>query len=76
MKTAAEINAEKIEDIINDYNNPAQGIVVGYDFRTSDALKLARRIVEAFPELRPHQQSVDEHGRTKPIAAPLPWARP
>ncbi len=73
MKSAAEINAERIEAIIAAYNNPAQGIVVGYDFRTSDELKLARAIVEAFPELRPHQQSMERDGMSRAILAPLPW---
>ena len=74
MKSAAEINAKKIEAIILEYENPARGIVVGYDFRTTDALKLARRIVEAIPELRPAQQEFLADGSTRTIAAPLPWA--
>ena len=76
MKTAAEINAEKIEAIIEAHNNPAQGIVVGYDFRTSDALKIARRIVEAFPQLQPPQFTSERDGTSRTIVHPLPWSRP
>ena len=65
MKTAAEINAERIE-----------AIIVGYDFRTSDALKLARKIVEAFPELQPPQYTSVRDGTSRVIVHPLPWARP
>jgi hypothetical protein len=67
MKTAAEINAERIEAII-DSCSPPEG------YRGLGARDIAQRIVEAFPELRPAQQSMDEHGRSHTIAEPLPWA--
>lgn len=65
MKSAAEINAERIAAIIREMREH----VTLYS-----AADIARKIVEAFDVLRPHQQSMDEHGRTRPIPAPLPWA--
>lgn len=67
MKTAADVNAELIEAIIIDhmYRSPERS-----------AAALARKIVEAIPELRPHQQEMLPDGTTRPIVAPLPWAHP
>lgn len=62
VKSAAEINVQRIE-----------AIIVGYDFSTRNALKIARKIVEAFPELRSHQQTMECDGTSKPIVTPLPW---
>lgn len=76
-KTAAEINAERIEAIIIDHNNRC-GFPELSDLVIANraARSLARRIVEAFPELRPAQQSVERDGTTRTIAEPLPWAFP
>ena len=63
MKTAAGLNAEKIEAIIKPLRGP-DGV---------SSREIARKIVEALPVLRPAQQSMDERGRSKTIAAPLPW---
>ena len=61
--TAAEVNAERIETIIRKH----------YHLRPKG---IARKIVEAIPELRPAQQEFLADGNTRTIAAPLPWSRP
>ena len=69
-KTAAEINAERLEAIIAaDYRRRRVEARIDLDHRD-----LARKIVEAFPELRPHQQSMGRGGTSRTIAEPLPWA--
>jgi hypothetical protein len=60
--SAAEINAKRIEQII-----------VTYDFRTSDARAIARRIVEEFSVLRPLQQTSERDGSSRVIFQPVPW---
>jgi len=62
--TVAETNAERIEAIIAEH----------YPLVGGHARSMARRIVEAFPELRPAQQTMERDGTTRTIAEPLPWA--
>jgi hypothetical protein len=52
-RTAAEINVERIEDILLAYGH-------------IDPRDVARKIVEEFPELRPQQQTEGDHGRVQP----------
>jgi hypothetical protein len=58
---AAEINAERIEAIIAaraPYCTPRV---------------IAQKIVEAFPELRPPQQTSERDGSSRVIYQPVPW---
>ena len=62
QKTAAEINVERIE-----------AIILGYYSNAFQARCAARKIVEAFPKLRPHQQTSEPDGSSRVIARPVPW---
>jgi hypothetical protein len=52
--SAAEINVERIEAILLAYRN------------YHSPRRIAQVIVEAFPELRPQQQTEGDHGRVQP----------
>ena len=62
MKSATEINAERIE-----------AIICRYDWQNTR--DLARKIVEAFPMLQQQAQYTSERdGTSRMIVTPLPWA--
>ncbi len=66
MKTAAEINVERIEGIIREH--------CGFCAFHPRAGEIARAIVDAIPELRPHQQRSERGDRGgQAIAEKLPW---
>jgi hypothetical protein len=60
-KSAAELNAEHIEAIIV-AESPRCGPRV-----------IARKIVEAFPELRPHQYTMERDGSSRAVGGGVPW---
>ena len=71
-KTAAEINAARIEAILRDIFWPlsASSAACREMILCQDA---SRKIVEAFPELRPPQFTSERDGTSRIVATPLPW---
>jgi hypothetical protein len=61
MKPIAEVNAERIEAIIA-AESPRCG-----------PRAIARKIVEAFPELRPHQYTMEGDGSSRVVGGGVPW---
>ncbi len=72
-RNAAEINAEKIEAILRvTHRNSVTGGSVRLIPR-----EVARKIVEAFPELQQQAQYTSERdGTSRMIVHPLPWSPP